>query len=365
MRLADFILRDMEAILKQWEAFATTLLPAAGGMTSLALRDHAPQILQAVAQDLKTPQTREEQAAKSMGRAPKPLDAHETAAQTHAVMRARSGFDINQLAAEYRALRASVLSLWFDACQAESPDPQDMIRFNEAIDQALAESISYFSAQVDQARDLLLGMLGHDMRTPLQTMQMTAAYLARINAGDEVSAAAARLISSGARMKELLDDLVDFNRSKLGAGLRVDPAEVNLAELFANELDLLRGAYPERRLELQVAGNVIGHWDGPRLQRVLRNLVVNGIKHGAPGGPVRARVVGNDAHVHFEVSNTGAAMEPERLTEQKRQKPDDGLGLGLHIVREIIKAHGGEVEVSSGQDETTFRVRLPRSLPLD
>src|SRR6185437_4801684 len=126
----------------------------------LGLRDHAQQILQAVVKDLQTSQTRQAQREKSMGRAPVLIDATETAAQTHALLRARAGFDINQLAAEYRALRASVLRLWMDDCAPHAPHPDDVMRFNEAIDQALAESVGYFSAQVDQARDLLLGMLG-------------------------------------------------------------------------------------------------------------------------------------------------------------------------------------------------------------
>ena len=121
MRLADFILRDMESILAQWEAFAATLLPAAANMKSLALRDHAQQILEAVAKDLSTAQTREAQIEKSMGQAPKLVGAPETAAQTHALLRARAGFDINQLAAEYRALRASVLRLWMDDVPARRP----------------------------------------------------------------------------------------------------------------------------------------------------------------------------------------------------------------------------------------------------
>ena len=115
MRLADFILQDMETILEQWEAFAATQLPAASGMTSLALRDDAKPILEAIAKDISSPETRDAQAEKSKGRAPKLTRAPETAAQTHAVLRARSGFDINQLVAEYRALRASVLRLWMDA----------------------------------------------------------------------------------------------------------------------------------------------------------------------------------------------------------------------------------------------------------
>ena len=120
MRLADFILRDMESILAEWEAFAATLFPAAASMTPLALRDHAKEILEAVAKDLSTPQTKQAQIDKSRGRAPKLMDARETAAQTHAILRARSGFDINQLASEYRALRASVLRLWTESCQPET-----------------------------------------------------------------------------------------------------------------------------------------------------------------------------------------------------------------------------------------------------
>jgi hypothetical protein len=141
MRLAEFILHEMQVILAEWEAFATTLLPAAAGMTPLALRDHAEQILEAVARDLASPQTREEQSEKSKGRAPSVPSAPQTAAETHAVLRARSGFNINQLVAEYRALRASVLRLWLDANPLEPAAVDDVIRFNEAIDQAIAESV--------------------------------------------------------------------------------------------------------------------------------------------------------------------------------------------------------------------------------
>src|SRR5687768_11417395 len=140
MRLADFILSEMEAILAAWEAFAAAQLPAARHMKPLALRDHAREILHAVSKDLSTLQSRETQIAKSLGLTPILSGAPETAAQTHGVLRAQSGFDINQLAAEYRALRASVLRLWGGDSQPESTHLDDIIRFNEAIDQALAES---------------------------------------------------------------------------------------------------------------------------------------------------------------------------------------------------------------------------------
>src|SRR5688572_22571547 len=119
MRLADFILQNMEAIVSRWEAFAATRLPAAKNMKSLALRNHAKQILEAIAKDIGTSQTGFAQAEKSKGRALALSDAPETAAETHAIIRAQSGFDIKQLAAEYRALRASVLLLWTNAYQPD------------------------------------------------------------------------------------------------------------------------------------------------------------------------------------------------------------------------------------------------------
>jgi signal transduction histidine kinase len=180
MRLAEFIQQDMEAILAEWEAFAATLLPAAEGMASLALRDHAQAILEAIAKDLATPQTREAQSEKSKGRAPKVPGAPETAAQTHAVLRAKSG---------------------------------------------------------------------------LNTILMTASYLAALNAGELVSVSAARLIRSGEAMQALLDDLVDFNRTKLGLGLNVVPSDIDLAAVVSDELEQLRGAYPNRQIELRATGD--------------------------------------------------------------------------------------------------------------
>ena len=369
MRLADFILRDMEPILAQWEAFAATLLPAAANMESLALRDHAQQILHAVAEDLRTSQTREAQREKSMGRAPQLIDARETAAQTHALLRARAGFSINQLAAEYRALRASVLRLWMDDCEPHAPELEDVIRFNEAIDQALAESVAFFSRQVDESRNLLLGMLGHDMRCPLQAIQMTASYLEALNAGDRVSEAAARLIRSGARMQGLLDDLTDFNRTKLGLGINVAPTRVNLADVLADELDELRAAHPARQIELEVSGNLQGRWDARRLQQLLGNLVVNAVKYGSQDTPVRVVVTGDVTHGRIEVKNSGTAIEHATLARifdpltrgpENDSSPEGSLGLGLYIANEIAKAHHGVIEARSDETETSFSVSLPR-----
>ncbi|MGD9945906.1 MAG: ATP-binding protein [Burkholderiaceae bacterium] len=374
MRLAEFIRQNMPRILKEWESFAGTLLPAAAEMNSLALRDHAPQILEAVAKDLTTEQTREQQSEKSKGRAPKVAGAPETAAQMHAVLRARSGFDINQLVAEYRALRASVLRLWVDANVLDEMGVQEIIRFNEAIDQAVAESVAHFHTEVERYRNLLLGMLGHDMRSPLNTILATASHLSSFNADDRVSAAAARLIRSGTSMQALLDDLVDFNRTRLGLGVKVVPTHVDVAALVANELDQLRGAHPNRPIDLTVTGDNRGCWDGVRLQQLLRNLVSNAIQYGTAATPVHVALCGEDAEICLEVTNTGPPIEGSALShifdplKRGSAQPDSrdgrsGLGLGLFIVGEIAKAHGGEVKVHCAAGETTFSVRLPRGVP--
>lgn len=372
MRLSDFILRDMEAILVEWEAFATIQLPAARHMKPLALRDHAREILQAVAKDISTFQSREAQTAKSLGRTPVISGAPETAAQTHGLLRAKNGFDINQLAGEYRALRASVLRLWGDDSPSESMHLDDIIRFNEAIDQALAESVAFYSAQVDQARNLFLGMLGHDLRNPLHTIQMTASYLSALNADAKVSEAAGRLINSGLHMQALLDDLLDFNRTSFGLGINITPADVDLSQVCASALDQLRAANPGRRIDLEVQGDTCGSWDSKRLQQLLGNLVRNAIKYGAPDAPVYVGLKGDAAGVVLEVRNIGPVIEQSDLEQifdplkrgtnnENNGDADGSLGLGLYIVREIAKGHGGSIEARSDETETVFTVILPRS----
>jgi signal transduction histidine kinase len=374
MRLSHFISTEMEAILVEWEAFAATLLPPAQGMSSPELRDHARQILEAVARDLSTLQTREAQPSKSRGLETGLEGAPEAAAQIHAVLRTRRGIDINQLCAEYQALRAVVLRLWLDDAKAEPTALEDIIRFNEAIDQALMESVCFFSSLVDRSRNLLLGMLGHDMRSPLQTIQITALYLASLDDGKDVGAAAARLIRSGARMQGLLDDILDFSRAKLGLGIRVSPGPADVAALVADELDQVQAVHGAQRVELGVTGDTAATCDGRRIQQVLGNLVGNAIKYGEPATAVQVTVTGGPQEISIAVKNRGPAIpssvlsrvfEPlERgLCTEARGGPQDSLGLGLYIAREIAHAHGGEVDARSDESETVFTLRLPRRAP--
>jgi signal transduction histidine kinase len=371
VRLSEFIVNNIETLLHEWEGFAATQLPAAADMDSGDLRGHAEQILRSVVEDICTPEDDEEQVQKSKGLAARPPEAHNTAAESHALLRAQGGFHINQMVAEYRALRASVLRLWEKACEREGVNPPDTIRFNEAIDQAIMESVSFFNAQIDNERNLLLGMLGHDMRSPLQVIQLTARYLSKLDAGTDVAACAARLFKSSNSLKALLDDLLDFNRSKLGLGITISPGAVDLAESFSSELEQLRVANPGRSIALEVRGDASGVWDMNRLNQLLGNLVVNALKYGAFGSPIKVVLTGFPGEVIFAVHNQGPQIERSMLalifkplrrgpSHQFVSSTDSSLGLGLYIAREIAVAHGGDIAAKSDQNETVFTVRLPR-----
>jgi signal transduction histidine kinase len=173
-------------------------------------------------------------------------------------------------------------------------------------------------------------------------------------------------------MQALLDELVDFNRTKLGLGLKVSVSYVDMAEVIGNEVEQLRGAYPNRQIEMTVSGDTRGRWDGARVQQLVRNLVSNAIKYGYPDTPVRLALRGDETEVRLKVTNNGPAIDQSVLARifdpLERASPlgdgrdtKDGLGLGLFIVREIAAAHGGEIEVHCDGGQTTFAVLFPRN----
>ena len=169
MQLSLFIEQNIETIVAEWERFARTTIEPAHTMSRLALRDHASQILLTIAVDLRQPQTENERHIKSQGLARSP--ENETAAATHGTLRQLVGFDLVQLAAEYRAVRATVLRLWSrEAKVIDASAVEDIARFNEAIDQALAESIASYSERVAHSRNTFLAILGHDLRSPLSAV---------------------------------------------------------------------------------------------------------------------------------------------------------------------------------------------------
>ena len=370
MRLANFIEQQMPAVLQEWESFAATLTPAAEGMDAAQLRNHAEQILQAIVIDLRTAQTSEQQFAKSRGEFSLGHTAPRTAAEIHAVLRATHGFSIQQLVSEYRALRASVLKLYAEAQPAGPHTLEDIGRFNEAVDQAIAESVQFYTVEVERWRNVFLGVLGHDLRGPLNAILLTAKTIAKLANGAPVSEATARLIRGGERMKELLDDLLDFNRSSLHMGIGVKRSSVDLAAVCLEEVELRRASHPDHVIELNVTGSTEGLWDASRIKQALGNLIANAATYGAPRGRISVDLRVDEMQAHLSVKNEGPALPREILSslfEPLRRMPNGAqgdranLGLGLFIVREVARAHGGTVTAESADGVTDFALHLSKA----
>jgi signal transduction histidine kinase len=378
MRLADFIATDLEAILVDWEAFARTHIPAGGVMDVAGLRDHAADMLQAVSADLRRPQTEHQRGEKAMGEtAPRP-GAADTAAESHGALRAEAGFTLGEMVSEFRALRASVVRLWRAA--AGPPDAtaiEDLTRFDEAIDQARTESVSRYARDLDHSKEMFLAILGHDLRTPLGAIMMSATgLLLSPGLGQPQQAAASRILTSGTRIKGMVNDLLDFTRTRLGAGIPLTFADTDVEEVGRHTVEELAAYHPGRDLRFEAEGSVCGSWDGARVGQALSNLVGNAVQHGSRDSPVAVVVRGTADEVTVSVHNRGPAIPPTHLHQifspLKRigrgdDPPTDGsgsLGLGLFIANEIVRGHGGRIDVdSSDTGGTTFTVHLPRHRP--
>lgn len=376
MTLAEFINENIDSILTEWEAFALTLQPAADTMAALALRNHAKEILQAIARDIEAAQTDAQQADKSKGWAPV-LEGTETAAATHGALRHLVGFDLRQLAAEYRALRASVIKLWREHLSAQQ-DPMltEMTRFNEAVDQALAESVARYSDEVGRSRDTFLAILGHDLRSPLSAVSMSAHYLAIPGkVGTEELRAVVRIKQSALTMNLMIRDLLEFTRARLGKGIPVVPIACDIGHICGDAHDEVQAAHPHCVFDLELTGDLHAEVDPARLGQVLSNLLNNGVQHGKKGLPITLLARGETDTVVIEVMNQGPAIPAEALQvifdplvqlQAADSTPADpmstSLGLGLFIAREIVMAHGGKLGVESSEPEgTVFTVELPRT----
>lgn len=376
MRLAQFITEDVELILVEWEAFARSLFIEGQKMTSLALRDHATQILQAIALDIEESQTDLAQAYKSKGYV-RIAEATRTAAQTHGALRYLAGFDLRQLAAEFRALRASVLRLWLQRGVPDETGLYQMTRFNEAIDQALAESIGNYSDEVARSRDTFLAILGHDLRSPLSAVANSGLFLASpgvLPVGAALDAAR-RVTRGSAKMNGMIRDLLEYTRTRLGRAIPISPQATSMKRICALAYDEIRAVHPERQFKLETSGKLEGEFDSERLQQVLSNLLNNAVRHGAREQPITLSAHGEAEKITVRVRNYGRRIPADQLQvifnplvqipQEQADEDVTSLGLGLYIAHEIVAMHGGTMMAeSSERDGTVFSAHLPRLQPL-
>jgi signal transduction histidine kinase len=222
-------------------------------------------------------------------------------------------------------------------------------------------------AETLRLNEELMAVVGHDLRNPLNVVLMTTALLAH-STDPELKKCVARLQSSGSRMAHIIDELFDLSRARLGGGIPIERQAADLSSITRKTVAEFEATNPSRQIDVLVTGNVQGDWDAARLGQVLSNLVGNALRHGTVSVPITVRLTGSAQEVVASVHNGGhipadlmpRLFEPFQSGVGKRTRAE-GLGLGLYIVQQIVHSHGGEVRVSSTQEEgTSFEIRLPR-----
>ncbi len=372
MRLSTFILENLEAILQAWEDFARSVETPLDPLSDKGLRNHAEQILKTAALDMRTPQSPQEQLDKSQGLGP--VSDAETAAQAHGILRLMDGFTLDQMVSEFRAIRASVLRLWL-AREFEGRDYQvdDIIRFNEAVDQALGESIASYGKAVELTRKTVLAVLGHDLRSPLGAALMGADLLRKNQRlADKEKTIASQVAVSVQRANHMVTDLLDLARVNLGTGIPVHCEETELREACTGVIEEVSLAHPHVHIVLNAHTSVRGHFDPARIAQVFANLINNAVRHGDVERPINVNLTSEDGSASFSVQNYGSPISSEALPflfspegRYSRYSNDStgaaaGLGLGLFIAAEIVRSHGGTIAVESNLEQgTTFSVVMP------
>ena len=372
VRLDQFIHARMEEILCEWEAFAKTLAPVGANMSNLALRDHAKQILTAIALDIETAQNPQEQIDKSQGLAPD-AEHGQSAASIHGALRHASDFSLLQLSAEFRALRATVLRLWLpQISNMTDAVAHQMVRFNEAIDQALAESVVTYTARADHVRELFLAILGHDLRAPLSSMASAGDLLTHPRFDTAQAADVGKRVKRGARlMSSMVEDLIGYTRTQLGAGMPTVKHQADLKDICQAAIEDAGASHPDTVFELETEGHLGGEFDSVRLHQLFTNLLVNAAQYGGNEKPVRMVARASAEHIMVDVVNCGPPIPSESLESifspllqlpgvAEDARPRTSLGLGLFVAREIALAHGGGISATSDDNGTVFTVSLPR-----
>jgi len=361
-------------ILSEWDQFAHDISPMGSDMSIHALRDHVQQLLTAIAKNVDIAKGEKKRIIKSKGHLPMQEDIG-VAAHIHGMLRHHDGFHLKEISAEFQALRASVLRLWLPSVKSMTQEfIYEVIRFNEAIDVALIESINTFSDQTARTRDSFLGVLGHDLRNPLNVIAMNGAYLQKAEGSDSIHTAGLRIVVSSARMSLMINDLLEYGRTQLGGHMALRCHEVDIQRVCQAIVDEARATHPTQEFLLKVSGDLIGSFDEARLQQVFSNLLCNAARYSKPGLPIEISAKGLTNAITVKVHNVGpvvpekwlqAIFEPLIQLSQQAEPPESSshsVGLGLYIAREITQAHGGTIHAtSSKRSGTTFTVQLPRT----
>lgn len=221
---------------------------------------------------------------------------------------------MDQMVSEYRALRASIIRLWeTQLTEITRKDILDLTRFHEAIDQALVESIAHYSKKLDYSRHLFLGILSHDLRSPLATAKMSAQLALKIGAeqmNERQTMLLSQITDCSDRAIDMVNYLLDLTQAQLGSGIPIIRTPMDIGFVSRQLVDEKRTSHPDRTFNLKISGNTEGEWDKPRIGQIFSNLLGNAIQYGFTDSPINITVTGREREVILSVNNEGTPIPP-------------------------------------------------------
>jgi signal transduction histidine kinase len=245
----------------------------------------------------------------------------------------------------------------------------DLIAQHLDKEQRLAESEALLLSAREGAelREQFIAVLGHDLRNPLASIQAGCRLIGRTELTDKAVSIVGLMLSSVDRMAGLIDDVLDFARARLGGGFEVefrrDPALAAALDLAVEEVRL---SHPDREITADIALSVPVSCDTGRVVQLFSNLLGNALAHGSDAAPISVRGRAEGELFSLSVANAGQRIEPETLerlfqpfSRAAARPHQKGLGLGLYICAEIARAHGGDLTVTSTEEETQFTFTMP------
>ncbi len=351
--VSDHLRQHVNDVMEHWLGTCERL-PGMENMSRGALIDHLPEFLEGMAKWIEGDQA----SARKL---------FDLLAEGHALQRAGHGVPLETLTAEYTVLRRVVLRRLAEVLPPSREVLDDLVQFNEGMDEAIGQAVQRYTRYRDLLRDRFIGILGHDLRNPLGSVAMSSASILAWTRDDRTRRLATVINRSADRMARMVSAISDFTRAHLGGGIPIEPLTIDMHEVCEEAAMEIRAAYPDREVIVSCSGSGMGAWDHDRVLQVLSNLLGNAVQHAQSTIQLTVREEPDRRAVTTSVHNDGSVIPAEdipRMFDPFRGSRRGGLGLGLYIVQQIALAHGTTCEVHTTKaDGTTFTIRWPRTPP--